>query len=55
MTAEEIAVKHFEPTREALYNLAALFITGPLKSHANQPEVKQAIAALAQVAKDRGA
>lgn len=50
---DEIAVKHFEPTQKALYDLVGLFITGPLKKEANRPEVRAAIAALAQVAKDR--
>jgi hypothetical protein len=50
---EQIAITHFEATRRALYDLVGLFVTGPLKKEAKRPEVRAAIAALAQVAKDR--
>jgi hypothetical protein len=42
-----------KPTQKTLYNLVGLFITGPLTKEASRPEVRQAIAVLAQIAKER--
>lgn len=42
-----------EPISKALYDLAGLFVTGPLKKEAKRPEVRAAIAALVEIAKDK--
>lgn len=53
MTDEQVAIKHFEDTWKALYELVGMFVVGPLKGHMRDKAVRQAISALAQVAKDR--
>jgi len=55
MTEHDLAVKHFDPALKALYDLAGLFVTGPLRKEGKRPEVRAAIAALAQIAKDKPA
>jgi hypothetical protein len=52
---EMVAIKNYPAVRKALYDLAGLFITGPLKNEAKRPEVRSAVAALAQDANWRDA
>jgi len=47
------AFKHFAATEKALHALVGLFVVGPFKKDYNLPEVRQAMAQLAQIAKDR--
>lgn len=49
---ELLAIKHFPAVKKALYDLASLFITGPLRKEARRPEVCAAVAAIAQIAND---
>jgi hypothetical protein len=50
---EFLAIKHFRATQKALYDLAGLFVTGPLNKERKRPEVRAAFAALAQIPKDK--
>jgi hypothetical protein len=52
---EMVAIKNYPAVRKALYDLAGLFITGPLKNEAKRPEVRSAVAALAEDANWRDA
>jgi hypothetical protein len=47
-----LAIKHFAAVNKALYDLTGLFITGPFKKEAGRAEVRAALSALAQIAKD---
>ena len=49
---ELLAIKHFPATRKALYDLASLFITGPLRKEHRRPEVQAAVAAITSIALD---
>jgi hypothetical protein len=49
---EQLAIKHFPATRKALYDLASLFVTGPLRKEAKRPEVRAAVGVITRIALD---